>query len=63
VELPVQALSERELFRVGERLIAEDEHGEFVQARADFRERCFVTDGAELDRTGFADENRVELPE
>jgi hypothetical protein len=63
VELPVQTLREREVLGVCEGLVAEDEHGEFVHAGANFCERLLVVHHAKLDRAGLTDEHRVKLPE
>ena len=48
---------------VGERLIAEDEHGVLVHAGADLGERLRIVDGAKLHRAHLGHEQRVELPE
>ncbi len=44
VELPVQALGERELFGVAERLVVEDEHGVLVHAGANLGEHRLVVE-------------------
>ena len=63
VQLAVEALGERELLVVGERLIVEDQDGVLVHPRPDLGERLGIVDLAEVDRAHLGDEVRVELAE
>src|SRR5216683_52342 len=61
--LPTTAapVREVELFRVGEWLIAEDEHGVLVHPLANLTERLAIIDPAKVDRADLGDELRVKL--
>src|SRR6266852_4296092 len=63
VQAPVEALRERELLGIGERLVTEDEDGVFVHPRADPGQRLRVVNRAKLDRAGLTYEEWVHLPE
>jgi hypothetical protein len=61
VQRPVEALGEGDLLVVGERLIAEHEHGVLVHPFPKAREGLRVVDAPKLDRTDLGDEVRMEL--
>jgi hypothetical protein len=59
----VEFLREGELLVVGERLIAEDEHGVFVHPGSDLGERLAVVNLAKIDRAHLGDEMLVKPSE
>src|SRR3989449_9649654 len=63
VQRAVEALREREVLVVGERLVAEDADGVLVHAGADRRQRLGIVHPAQLDRARLTDEVRMQLLE
>jgi len=63
VQGTVEALGERELLLITERLFAEHQHGVLIHAGTDLLERVAIAQLAQVDRTRFGDEMRMQRAE